>query len=124
MIRDDYDSPWKEMIERLFEPFIDWIMVLPEEKEQELDRILESDEAEMGKKYVTSWERMGRKRGELNASRKLIREALDARFGQVPDEVTDSLNQIGEPEELRLLHRQAVLCASLDEFISHLPVAA
>ncbi|HWQ32595.1 MAG TPA: hypothetical protein VNQ79_06910 [Blastocatellia bacterium] len=82
----------------------------------------------MGKKYVTSWQRMGRKEGEKTGERKAlrssIREALDARFGQVPDEVTESLSQISEPEELRLLLRQAVLCASLDEFISHLPVAA
>lgn len=37
---DDQDSPWKEILERFFVEFIDWIMVLPRELEQQLKIVL------------------------------------------------------------------------------------
>ncbi len=79
------------------------------------------------KQYVTSWERMakeeGKLEGELKTMRANIQEILDARFGSPPRLLVDNLEQIGNPEYLRTLLRQAVTCTSLDVFTEQLSIA-
>ena len=45
--------------------FIDWIMVLPDELEQQLDQEVEQYKEDKPMPYVTHWERRGEKRGRL-----------------------------------------------------------
>ncbi|MCF7708902.1 MAG: hypothetical protein K9N52_08390 [Verrucomicrobia bacterium] len=73
--------------------------------------------------YVTSIERLGRKEGLqegrksglLEALRAAIVEALEARFDAVPGELKAKVDAIADEQELRRLHRKAVL-SSIEEF--------
>lgn len=75
----------------------------------------------MGKRYVTSWERLAMKKGMLETLRVNIREALEIRLGAVPAEIAEIINHINDLEILQGLHRQAVQCESLEAFAEHLP---
>jgi hypothetical protein len=101
--------------------FIDWELALPQDKEEELRETLEKEDPEMGKKYVTSWERMAMHKGKLELSRAHINTALEIRFGAVPAEISELINHINDLEILEELHRQAVQCTSLEAFSKYLP---
>jgi len=101
--------------------FIDWELPLPQNMEQELRETIEKEDEEMGKKYVTSWERMAMKQGILKTLRANITEILEIRFGALPEEIAKIIDAINEAEILQELHRQAVKCESLDAFAEHLP---
>jgi hypothetical protein len=62
----------------------------------------------------------GRHEGTLAASRQSVLEALDLRFGPIPDGLRDSLNAIADPERLRALHRAAIISDSLESFAASL----
>ena len=69
--------------------------------------------------YVTSVERIGRQEGleqGLQQSQQMVLHALDERFGTLPESVSDAIHQIKDPEQLRLLLRQVIRSASLEEF--------
>ncbi|MCF7669624.1 MAG: hypothetical protein K9N48_07605 [Verrucomicrobia bacterium] len=74
--------------------------------------------------YVTSIERLGRKeglqeglqKGRLEALRAYIVEVLEARFGDAPGELKAKVDAIADEQELRRLHRKAVLVPSIEEF--------
>lgn len=100
--------------------FIDWELALPQDKELELRAILEQEDTEMAKKYVTSWERMAMQK----TSRAHINAILEIRFGAVPAEISALINHISDLNTLEALHRQAVQCASLEAFAEHLPAVA
>ena len=114
---------------------LDWLMILPEDLERELRRELVVEENQYMKQYVTSWERMakeegilegqlkGKLEGELKTLRANIQEILDARFGAPPRVLVKNLEQIGNPEYLRTLLRQAVTCSSIDVFTEQLSMA-
>ncbi len=80
--------------------FLDWVMVLPVELEQQLQQELEADEEVKKMAYVTSWERMGFARGlETIVLRLLTRrlgeldEKVSARITRLPAE---QLQELGE----------------------------
>ncbi|RFC51723.1 MAG: hypothetical protein DVB22_001339 [Verrucomicrobia bacterium] len=62
----------------------------------------------------------GERKGTLAASRQSVLEALDLRFGPVPDGLRDSLNAIADPEKLRALLRAAIVSDSLEAFTASL----
>ena len=62
----------------------------------------------------------GRHEGTLAASRQSILEALDLRFGPIPDGLRDSLESIADPEKLRALLRAAIVADSLESFTTSL----
>ena len=62
----------------------------------------------------------GRQEGTLAASRQSVLEALDLRFGPIPDGLRDSLNAIADPEKLRALLRAAIVSDSLEAFAASL----
>ncbi len=101
--------------------FIDWELPLPQNMELELRETIEKEDEEMGKKYVTSWERMAMKQGVLKTLRANITEILEIRFSALPAEIAEIISSISEPEILQELLRQAVKCESLDAFSEHLP---
>ncbi len=83
------------------------------------------------KQYVTSWERMakeegkleGKLEGQVEALQATISEILKLRFGKVPRKLSASVNGIADPEQLRALQRQAVICASINTFTEQLSLA-
>jgi hypothetical protein len=58
--------------------------------------------------------------GTLAASRRSVLEALDLRFGAIPDGLRDSLIAIADPEKLRVLLRAAIVSDSLESFVESL----
>jgi hypothetical protein len=62
----------------------------------------------------------GELKGTLAASRQSVLEALDLRFGPIPDGLRDSLIAIADPEKLRALHRVAIVSDSLESFAASL----
>ena len=64
------------------------------------------------KPYVTSVERIA----SLQARREMLLEALETRFGDLPEELMTLLGQINDPQVLKELQRPAVLSDSLETF--------
>jgi hypothetical protein len=62
----------------------------------------------------------GRHEGTLVASRQSVLEALDLRFGPIPDGLRDSIEAIADPGKLRALLRAAIVADSLDSFAASL----
>jgi hypothetical protein len=105
--------------------FIDWELPLPQNMELELRETIEKEDEEMGKKYVTSWERMAMKQGQamgkLEALRAAIAKVAEVRLGALPAEIAEIIGGISDPEMLEKLLEQAAQCESLDAFAEHLP---
>jgi flagellar biosynthesis/type III secretory pathway protein FliH len=117
----------KDEIRVLFE-FIDWVLQLSEEEEDLIwEEIREHEEAK-GMPYITSVERIGMRKGMekglqqglqqglLEDGREMVLEALDERFGEVSDEISNAVNQLEDRDTLKFLHRYVIRCASLEEF--------
>lgn len=70
--------------------------------------------------YITSVERIGMRKGLqqglLEEGREMVLEALDERFGEVPDDVSNAVTKIEDRGRLKSLHRYAIRCESLSEF--------
>jgi hypothetical protein len=105
----------REEILTLFR-FIDWLLVLPVVLEQEFWHEFRQLEEEKHMPYVTSVERMGFERGQLQATREMLLEAVATRFGEVPEDVTAAVQRLETVEPLRGLLRQALTCTSLAAF--------
>jgi hypothetical protein len=58
--------------------------------------------------------------GRMEERRQSVLEALDLRFGPIPDGLRDSLNAIADPEKLRALRRAAIVSDSLESFAGSL----
>jgi len=103
MTNDQYDSPWKDILELYL--FIDWMMRLPEEAEKDFWKEMQSFEEEKKMKYITSVEKMGlqkgRMEGRMEGRMTLIQKLLKKRFGYVPTGLAQKL----ENSELDVLDR-------------------
>ena len=79
--------------------------------------------------YVTSWERMGEKRGiqrglemgRLEQARDFVIQLLEARFEEVPNQIRELIEGIQDQDELARLHTLAIVVKSLDAFAEALP---
>lgn len=104
--------------------FIDWVITLSDKEDELIKEEVEKLEEVNKMPYVTSFERIGikkgRKEGLLEKSREDILMVLDERFGDVSSDIIDYINDIENDRELKSLLRFAVKCASLDEFMQML----
>jgi hypothetical protein len=109
----------REDVINLFK-FIDWVMSLPAELEQEFQQELSQYEEEKRMPYVTSVERMGIEKGILQGTlqkgREDVVDVLEIRFKNIPSSLADAINQITDTAVLKNLHRQAIILGSLPEF--------
>jgi predicted transposase YdaD len=62
----------------------------------------------------------GRLEERTHSRRQSVLEALDLRFGPIPEGLRDSLNAIADPEKLRALLRAAIVSDSLESFTTSL----
>ncbi|MBK9050934.1 MAG: cytosolic protein [Chloroflexi bacterium] len=100
--------------------FIDWVLALPEDLEQQLQvEVSQLEEETMS--YVTSWERMGEKKGIRLTARDFIIKALQTRFAEVPQDISEAIERIDDPDELDRLHTLAIVVKSLPAFAEALP---
>lgn len=61
--------------------------------------------------YITNFERLAM----FRAARELVMDALEVKFGEVPEGISGKLQAIQEREILRGLLKQAILASSLEE---------
>ena len=87
-------------------------MTLPPELEEQFMTDIVAYEERERKPYVTSVERIA----SLQARREMLLEALETRFGVLPEELMTLLDQINDPQVLKELQRPAVLSDSLETF--------
>ncbi len=90
---------------------IDWLVALPTEQEQLVERELERMEEEQKMPYVTSWERMGQAKGLLDG----LAVALELKFGAAGVALLPDLQQIADPEILRRVGERIKTASSVDE---------
>ena len=93
----------KQDVIRLFD-FIDWVMALPDELEEQLWTEIQKIEEEEKMEYISSVERIGIKRGMQQGTMKLLSRQIARRFQISPDSVhpmfagltTEQLEELGE----------------------------
>ena len=98
--------------------FIDWVIRLNVEEQIRLRDAIQTLEEVNKMPYITSIERIGMERGLEQGAQQMLLDALDERFGTLPETVFDAIHQIQDPEQLSLLLRHAIRSASLEEFQS------
>jgi hypothetical protein len=120
LVRRLYERGYRrEDVINLFH-FIDWLMKLPEEMEESF--WAEMHQYEEGKKmeYITSVERIGIKKGMqqgiIQTSKENIIEVFELRFGKIPPEIIDKINQINDPAKLKELLKKAIQIKEIDSF--------
>jgi hypothetical protein len=115
--------------------FIDWTIVLNEEDENILLHELKRSEEVKKMPYVMSFERIARKEGQkkglkegreegllqgslltLLTLREVVLETLGEKFGEIPPDLPDIVNQIDDKDKLKVLNRLAIKCTSLEEY--------
>jgi len=92
--------------------FIDWVLVLPIELEENFQAEIARFEEEQQMTYVTTWERRGLEQG-LEQS---IIDILELRFEDVSPSLIEQIQSFHDPDQLRALLKEAVLVQSLEEF--------
>lgn len=105
--------------------FIDWVMALPKELEEDFRQQLNVYEEERRMQYVTSIERIGMEKGiqqgiQQGALRMLLHQ-LQRRFESVPEELQTRLSEYSV-EQLEQLLDVALTVDSLDEFLERLGI--
>lgn len=96
--------------------FIDWILTLPSELEQQFRVELAQFEAEVKMEYVTSVERLARQEGSREKAHEFVITVLETRFGDLAESIVTRIEQIVEMDVLDELLRQAVMVDSLTAF--------
>jgi len=96
--------------------FIDMVMTLPEELEEEYHEEIFKEEEVRDMPYITTAERIGMRKGILEEAREMVLEALEERFGDVPGDLEEVVRRQKDRDVLRKWHRLAIRAGSLDEF--------
>jgi hypothetical protein len=91
-------------------------MVLSPKLEREVEQEIEAFEKAKRMKYITNIERRGRVEGRVEALRTAALEVLEARFGEVPYELREELQALGNETVLKRLPRLAAVVTGLDDF--------
>ena len=105
---------------------IDWMMTLPKDMDSKFRQEIRRFEEENKMLYVTSIERLAREEGIIEKGREDVIDVLQIRFGEIPNELVDKINQIEDVTQLKRLLNRAVTSNSLSEFqqaIAHLEAA-
>lgn len=105
----------REDILELFR-FIDWVMALPSELENQFNNELSAFEEERQMPYVTSVERRATLQATLKTRQDSIIDALEVRFGPLPEPVMEQVTQLNDADQLQALFKQAILVDSLGAF--------
>jgi hypothetical protein len=96
--------------------FIDWVLTLPTELEQQFRVELAQFEAEVKMEYVTSIERLAMEEGRQEGVREMLLDLLQVRFGDLTSDLIEKVEQIEEIDRLKALHREALAVGSLSAF--------
>ncbi len=114
LVRRLYEQGYnKDDVLQLFS-FIDWVMELPEELEEQLDQAIQQIETEQNMQYVTSIERRALKRGVQQGEARLLRRQLVQRHGALPTSVDQRL-ETASTEEIERWADRLLTAKTLDE---------
>ncbi|BAT56699.1 hypothetical protein NOS3756_57110 (plasmid) [Nostoc sp. NIES-3756] len=91
--------------------FIDWMLTLPLDLEREFKREIEQLEAQQSMQYMTSFERITRIEGLLEA----IELGLELKFGSSSLFLMDEISQIDDVEQLRKIKDGIKTATTVDE---------
>ncbi|MBF0475517.1 MAG: Rpn family recombination-promoting nuclease/putative transposase [Deltaproteobacteria bacterium] len=71
----------------------------------------------VAEQFIEEGIQKGIQQGVLIKAREDIVEGIEIRFGQVPNEITESISELSDMVLLKALHKQAILAKNIDEFI-------
>ncbi len=118
----EFDSPWKEALEKYFEEFIlfffpyihadiDWLIALPPLLEEEFKaEIIQMEEEKMP--YMTSIERLGR----MATAREMVLKAIEIKFQTIPEDMKSVVENIRASETLESLLGLAITSENINAF--------
>ncbi len=101
-------------------------MTLQKDSDNDFLEDIRRFEEKTNMQYVTSIERLAREEGITEKGREDVIDVLQIRFGELPNELVDKVNQIEDLTQLKMLLNRAVTANSLSEFqqaIAHLKSA-
>lgn len=115
-----YDSNLPEPLFFDLYLFLDWVLTLPNQLEQQFSEFVVNYEETKKMQYVTSIERrgiqQGLQQGQLQKSREAVTEALKVRFHRVPKALLDQINALSDTLRLSTLLKEAIVIDSLAAF--------
>ena len=128
MIRDLFQRgmPVKKVSKIL--SLIDWLMILPEDLEKQLNTELQAQQKTNTLIPISSFELAvleqgiekgrleGRQEGNRNKAQEAVLDALETRFGEISDLVREQVQSLTDAIELKRLLRRAILVTDLDSF--------
>jgi hypothetical protein len=96
---------------------VDWLMMLPEDMTKKFTQDLIAYEEEKKMPYVTSAEKIGIDKGQLNEAREMVLEALDTKFSSnVPADIHKLIKDLNNRVMLRKLLRSTIQSKDIDDF--------
>ncbi|MCF8076180.1 MAG: hypothetical protein K9K63_03905 [Desulfotignum sp.] len=96
---------------------VDWLMMLPHDLTKQFTKNLIAYEEEKKMPYVTSAERIGMDKGQLNEAREMVLEALDTKFSSnVPADIHKLIKDLNNRVMLRKLLRSTIQSKDIDDF--------
>ncbi|HWX42809.1 MAG TPA: hypothetical protein VN345_16785 [Blastocatellia bacterium] len=108
--------------------FMDYVLALPEELEDEFDQEVTRYAKEGKVTYLSRFERKamergmergvekGLREGHIATARAAVIDVLESRFDRVPRKLSSQLNKITDADRLRALIRQAATAATVKDF--------
>jgi hypothetical protein len=124
LIRSLFERGYRrEEVENLFR-FIDRMMSLPKQLEQQLRTQLIEYREERQMPFISPMEELiqeeamerGLQQGTLQTQRENILDLLQVRFGELPESVVEAVNRLEDITILKQLHRQTISVGSLADF--------
>ena len=94
--------------------FIDWVMALPIDLENQFDNELSAFEEERQMPYVSRFER----RTTLKTRQDDIIDALEVRFGAIPEAIKNQVATLQDSDQVQALFKKAILVESIEDFQS------
>jgi len=120
LVKGLYRKGYKKEDILLLYKFIDWLILLPDEYNEDFHEEITKFEEEKKMPYITTAERIGIqkgiKEGRIETAREDIVEVLETRFGAVPKGLIEKIKKIEDEKILSSLHRKAVLVQDLEAF--------
>jgi hypothetical protein len=100
--------------------FIDWILVLPRELEQNVSARIEKLSREKSMPYVTSWERFGMEQGLEQGLREAVELGLKLRFGKDGLKLLPRVRKLTGVARLRAFKRALLTAKTVDVLKAYL----
>jgi len=92
-------------------------MMLPDDLTKQFTQNLIAYEEEKKMPYVTSAERIGMDKGQLNEAREMVLEALDTKFSSnVPADIRQVIKDLNNRLMLKKLLRSTIQSKDIDDF--------